>query len=69
MAPAVAEALGQPEKAANRAVASLIDELDRRRPDGRPCFELEGNAAVPLPEFADAVKRGKTAAETYPYEL
>ena len=66
--PAVAKALGMADASAHRAITSLIDELDRM-PDGRQYFDTCGDAAVPLPEFREAVAKGKAAAETYPYEL
>lgn len=66
--PAVVKALGIDDASARRAITSLIDELDRL-PDGRQYFDTRGNAAVPLPEFFDAVAQGREAAETYPYEL
>ena len=56
--PSVARAIGQPEKAASHAIASLIEELDRL-PEGEQYFDLEGNAAVPLPEFFAAREAGE----------
>lgn len=66
--PDVVEALHVPESEAAPLVGMLLGELERL-PVGHQYFQQEGNAVVPLPEFA-AVHRGPDSElNAYPYEL
>jgi hypothetical protein len=66
--PEVAEALQVTNPQAERMVSMLLGELERL-PEDRQYFAREGDAVVPLPEFATIT--GDPAAElaAYPYEL
>jgi hypothetical protein len=65
--PQVINRLNVPEEHAARLVRGLMMELGRM-PEGRQYFTLEGDAIVPLPEFAR--DRGKKSPlDAYPYEL
>jgi hypothetical protein len=66
--PDVARALKKTDAEAWRLVAGLLTELDRL-PGGERYFTREGNAVVPLPEYADALKRPGSPLDAYPYEL
>jgi hypothetical protein len=66
--PDVVDALEVPEREAERRVASLMGELDRL-PQGEQYFRLEGNAIVPLPEFAAVHQDPDSELNAYPYEL
>lgn len=68
VAPEVAKALGEPESNAKRQIGFLLEELNRM-PDGKQFFIEEGEAAVPLPEFFEAVARGVSPGDAYPFEL
>jgi hypothetical protein len=66
--PAVAEALKLPEDRARKLVDLLLGEL-LRLPEGRRYFRREGNAVVPLPEFAQVPADENGRLDAYPYEL
>ena len=66
--PDVAETLKVSDKEADRIVRGLMKELERL-PDGKQFFRLEGDAVVPLPEFADVHQDPQSELAAYPYEL
>ncbi|MBV8229846.1 MAG: hypothetical protein JO329_07680 [Planctomycetaceae bacterium] len=66
--PDVAEVLKISDKAAERLVRGLLKELERL-PDGKQFFRLEGDAVVPLPEFADVHQDPQSELAAYPFEL
>jgi hypothetical protein len=66
--PDVVEALKVPERDATRLVSGLLTELERL-PEGGRYFRREGNAIVPLPEFASVHKDPDSELRAYPYEL
>lgn len=66
--PDVVEALKVPEREAARKVGDLLTELSRL-PDGSQYFRREGDAVVPLPEFARVHKDPVSELKAYPYEL
>ena len=57
-----------PSVRATRLITGLLGELDRL-PEGRQYFRQEGNAIVPLPEFARVPKDPNSELKAYPYEL
>lgn len=63
-----AAALGVPEHDAERRLRFLMSELDRM-PDGEQYFRMEGNAVVPLAEFAGSPKDLTSALRAYPFEV
>ncbi len=64
----VARALNIPEEHATRRIAGLMNELGRL-PEGKQFFNLEGDAIVPLPEFAAVHRDPGSELSAYPYEL
>lgn len=66
--PDVAKALLVTNPQAERMVAMLLGELDRL-PDGRQYFTREGNAVVPLPEFASLTTDPAAEVADYPFEF
>jgi len=66
--PEVAKALLVTNPQAERMVAMLLGELGRL-PDGRQYFTREGNAVVPLPEFAVITADPAAELAAYPFEL
>ncbi|HMB03714.1 MAG TPA: hypothetical protein VKP69_08235 [Isosphaeraceae bacterium] len=66
--PDVVEALKVPERDAARLVSGLLNELERL-PEGEQYFRQEGNAVVPLPEFANVHQDPDSELKAYPYEL
>ena len=66
--PDVAQALQVTNPQAERMIAMLLGELDRL-PDGRQFFAREGNAVVPLPEFATVTADATVELAAYPFEL
>jgi hypothetical protein len=64
----IAQALGVPENRATALVGFLLNEL-ARLPEGRQYFRREGNAVVPLPEFAGVPQDAKGILDAYPFEL
>ena len=66
--PEVARALQVTCRQAERMVAMLLGELGRL-PDGRQYFAREGNAVVPLPEFAGVTADVTAELAAYPFEL
>ena len=53
---------------AERMVAMLLGELERL-PDGHQYLAREGNAVVPLPEFATITADPAAEVAAYPFEL
>jgi hypothetical protein len=68
VAPRVAQALGIAPKEAERKIELFVNEL-ARMPDGEQYFRREGNALVPLEEFASAPKDSASVLRAYPFEL
>jgi hypothetical protein len=66
--PVVAQTLSVPEGRARKLVETLLAEL-ARMPEGRNYFRREGDAVVPLPEFAGVSHDPKAMLDAYPYEL
>jgi hypothetical protein len=66
--PDVAKALQVTNPQAERMVAMLLGELDRL-PDGRQFFTREGDAVVPLSEFAAVTADATAELAAYPFEL
>jgi hypothetical protein len=66
--PRVAAALKVPEGEARSLVDGPLTEV-ARLPGGRRYFRREGDAAVPLPEFAGVSKTPRAERDAYPYEL
>ena len=66
--PEVAKALHMTNQQAERMAAMLLGEL-ARLPDGRQYFTREGNAVVPLPEFARITANPAAELAAYPFEL
>jgi hypothetical protein len=66
--PEGARRLGQPGGTVEREVRFLLTELGRM-PEGRRYFAVEGDAAVPLPEFDRAPAGPGAARDAYPFEL
>jgi hypothetical protein len=64
----VARALRVTDPEASRHVAFLLEEL-ARLPEGRQYFTREGDAVVPLPEFAGLTTDAAAELSAYPYEL
>jgi hypothetical protein len=67
VAPEVANAIGVSVPEAQGRIAEFLRELERL-PDGEQYFRLEGNAAVPLPEFKASAKDDATVQALYPFE-
>jgi hypothetical protein len=68
VAPQVAQALAIRPKDAERKIGLFVGEL-ARLPDGEQYFRREGNALVPLEEFASAPKDSASVLRAYPFEL
>jgi hypothetical protein len=66
--PEVTRSLNISEREATRLVSGLLQELDRL-PAGQRYFAREGNAVVPLPEFANVHQDPNSELRAYPYEL
>src|SRR4051794_21673702 len=66
--PDVAKALSVSEHDAARLIRGLLKELERL-PEGKQYFALEGDAIVPLPEFAEVPADPRSALAAYPFEL
>lgn len=68
IAPEVARELNVDPAAAVREVGFLLEELSRM-PAGQRYFRREGNAVVPLPEWTEAQRQGRSPLDLYPFEL
>jgi hypothetical protein len=68
VAPEIAAALQIPEREASHKVGTLLTELSRL-PEGEQYFRREGNAVVPLTEFASASEKTTKPLELYPFEV
>ncbi len=66
--PAVAVKAGLDEDQARRTIELIVGEA-HRLPEGQQFFCVEGSAIVPQGEFFDAILRGVSAADAYPFEL
>jgi hypothetical protein len=66
--PQVVAALHVQEEQAVKLVGGLLTEL-ARLPEGKRFFRREGNAVVPLPEFARVPRDPGSELSAYPYEL
>src|SRR5258708_310227 len=66
--PQVMTTLKVTDEQATRLVGGLLTELSRL-PEGKRFFRREGNAVVPLAEFAAVPKDQQAELAAYPYEL